>query len=64
MFYPSTRRVFLLKRRIVIAKEGAEKAPVILDVGVDGTRKTVGVDTVAVWLVVLPIARVVDKECI
>ncbi len=60
--HTSSGRVFFFKLRIVVAKETAEEAPVILDVGISRPRKMVWVQTVTVGLIVLLIPWVVDKE--
>ncbi len=50
------------KLRIVVAKEGAEKAPVIFYVRTSRPRKTIQVETVTVWFIVLFIHWIVDQE--
>jgi hypothetical protein len=62
MLHMSSGRVFFFKLRIVIAKETAEEAPIIFDVGISRPRKMVRVQMVTVGLIVLFIPWVVDKE--
>jgi hypothetical protein len=49
---------------IVVAKQVAQETAVVFDVGIDGCREVVRVNTVTVWLLVLPISWVVDHESV
>ena len=59
---PSTRRVLLLEGGIVITMERAEETTVIFNVRINGTRKPIRVNAVAVGFVVLLGVRVIDKK--
>ncbi len=61
--HPSTRRKRFTNRGNLISVKGNEKATVIFDCGINQRWKAIGVDPVAVWFVVLLVARVVDKNC-
>ena len=63
-FNPSTRRVQFFDRRINITIKGAEETTIVFEVAIDGTREAVGVDAIAIRLVVLFVARIIDQESI
>jgi hypothetical protein len=56
--------LLLFELRVIIAKKAAEEATVIFDGWVCRTRKTLRIQAVAVWFIVLFISRVVHKESI
>jgi hypothetical protein len=62
MLNTSSGRLLFFKLRIVVAKEGAEEAPVIFYVRISRPRKTIRVETVTVRLIVLFIPWIVDQE--
>jgi hypothetical protein len=49
---------------IPVTKEIAVKAAVVFNVGIDSSRKAVGVDAITVGIVELFITRVVYQQCI
>jgi hypothetical protein len=63
-FNPGPRGVLCFKLRLIVAKMAAGEATIILDGWVCGTGKTVRIQMVAVWFVVLFISWVVNKESI
>jgi len=63
-FNSSTRRIQILDGRIVIVVRRAEKITVVFKVSIDGTREAVRVDAIAIWLVVLFVAWIVDQKSI
>ena len=63
-FNSSTRRISFLDGRIVIAITRAEKTTVVFKVSIDGTREAVRVNAIAIWLVVLFVAWIVDQKSV
>ncbi len=44
--------------------KGAEKTTVVFQVAIDGTREAVGVDAIAIRLVVMFVAWIVDQKSV
>jgi hypothetical protein len=59
-FNSSPRGVLFFKVRIIVANEVAEETSIVLDVRIGGTRKTIRVQAITVWFVVLFVLRIVN----
>ena len=59
-FNSSPKGVLFFKVRIIVAKEVAEETSIVLDVQIGGTRKTIWVEAIAVWFIVLFVPWIVS----